>query len=173
MKYYSLKKILTKNARYNMIFGERSNGKTYSVQEYALKKYLEDGSQLAVIRRWREDFRGKRGAQYFENLSCNGKGQNIIKELTNGLFDRIEYYASKWYLAYFDDYGIELEKFIGTGPNDGQRSSELFRYVKEGLMVNPYITDVTALQVTQEHKKITMVIHLETVYGEVEMGIEV
>lgn len=40
-------------------------------------------------------------------------------------------------------------------------------------MVNPYITDVTALQVTQEHKKITMVIHLETVYGEVEMGIEV
>lgn len=33
------------------------------------------------------------------------------------------------YLAYFDDYGIELEKFIGTGPNDGQRSSELFRYV--------------------------------------------
>lgn len=77
------------------------------------------------------------------------------------------------YLAYFDDYGIELEKFIGTGPNDGQRSSELFRYVKEGLMVNPYITDVTALQVTQEHKKITMVIHLETVYGEVEMGIEV
>lgn len=83
---------------------------------------------------------------------------------------RVERYR---YLAYFDDYGIELEKFIGTGPNDGQRSSELFRYVKEGLMVNPYITDVTALQVTQEHKKITMVIQLETVYGEVEMGIEV
>lgn len=40
-------------------------------------------------------------------------------------------------------------------------------------MVNPYITDVTALKVTQEHKKITMVIHLETVYGKVEMGIEV
>lgn len=109
MKYYSLKKILTKNARYNMVFGERSNGKTYSVQEYALKKYLADGSQLAVIRRWREDFRGKRGQQYFENLSCNGKGQNIIKELTNGLFDRIEYYASKWYLAYFDE---ETQKVI-------------------------------------------------------------
>lgn len=96
-------------------------------------------------------------------------GKEAIKVWVLHVF-RCERYR---YLAYFDDYGIELEKFIGTGPNDGQRSSELFRYVKEGLMVNPYITDVTALQVTQEHKKITMVIHLETVYGEVEMGIEV
>lgn len=77
------------------------------------------------------------------------------------------------YLAYFDDYGLELERFIGTGPNDGQRRTELFHYVKEGLMVNPYITNVTALKVNQEHKKVIMEIHLETVYGEVAMGIEV
>ena len=31
MHYYSLQKILKKNAVYNVIFGERSNGKTYSV----------------------------------------------------------------------------------------------------------------------------------------------
>ena len=77
----------------------------------------------------------------------------------------------KKYYAEFK--GTDVSAVEGTFSNDGQRSSELFRYVKEGLMVNPYITDVTALQVTREHKKITMVIHLETVYGEVEMGIEV
>ena len=39
-KYYSLKKILSKNADYNLIIGERSNGKTYATLLYALKQYL-------------------------------------------------------------------------------------------------------------------------------------
>lgn len=77
------------------------------------------------------------------------------------------------YLAYFDDYGIELEPFVGTGPNDKERSSELFRYVKEGLLVNPYILDVTALSTLLDHKKITMTLQLETVYGTTSVGIEV
>ena len=33
MKYYSLKKIKEKNADYNLIIGERSNGKTYSCKK--------------------------------------------------------------------------------------------------------------------------------------------
>ena len=77
------------------------------------------------------------------------------------------------YLAYFDDYGIELEPFVGTGPNDHERSSELFRYVKEGLLVNPYILDVTALSTQLDHKKIIMTLQLETVYGTTSVGIEV
>ena len=77
------------------------------------------------------------------------------------------------YLAYFDDYGIELEPFVGTGPNDQERSSELFRYIKEGLLVNPYILDVTALSTQLDHKKITMTLQLETVYGTTSVGIEV
>ncbi|WP_293997864.1 DUF2634 domain-containing protein [uncultured Megasphaera sp.] len=77
------------------------------------------------------------------------------------------------YLAYFDDYGIELEPFVGTGPNDTERSSELFQFVKEGLLVNPYILDVTALSTKLDHKKITMTLQLETVYGSSSIGIEV
>lgn len=77
------------------------------------------------------------------------------------------------YLAYFDDYGIELEPFVGTGPNDHERSSELFRYVKEGLLVNPYILDVTALSTELDHKRIIMTLQLETVYGATSVGIEV
>lgn len=83
---------------------------------------------------------------------------------------RVERYR---YLAYFDDYGIELEPFVGTGPNDSERSSELFQYVKEGLLVNPYILDVTALSTKLDYKKITMTLHLETVYGSTSIGIEV
>ena len=37
MKFYSLDRILQKHAQYNVIFGERSNGKTYAVEKYALE----------------------------------------------------------------------------------------------------------------------------------------
>lgn len=77
------------------------------------------------------------------------------------------------YLAYFDDYGIELEPFVGTGPNDSQRASELYQYIKEGLLVNPYILDVIAISTEQVHKKIKMKLQLATVYGSTSVGIEV
>lgn len=77
------------------------------------------------------------------------------------------------YLAYFDDYGIELEPFVGTGPNDKERSSELYQYVNEGMLVNPYIVDVIALSTELDHKKITMTLNLETVYGSTSVRIEV
>lgn len=36
LKYYSLDNILKKNCVYNVIFGERSNGKTYAVLKLSL-----------------------------------------------------------------------------------------------------------------------------------------
>lgn len=60
-KYYSLKNILSKNADYNIIIGERSNGKTYSVLEYILKKALKDINDKSVyLRRLKEDITIKR-----------------------------------------------------------------------------------------------------------------
>lgn len=105
IKYYSLKNILEKKARYNVIFGERSNGKTYAVLEYGLKKYVENGEELAIIRRWKEDFRGKRGQTMFNALVENGR----VKELTEGKYDNVYYYSGKWYLATFDE---KLQKVI-------------------------------------------------------------
>ena len=112
MKYYSLSNILKKNCRYNMVFGERSNGKTYSVLDHAVQKFFKTGEQIAVIRRWREDFKGKRGAAYFDNLVYNGNGENKIKEYSKGKYDHVVYLSGRWYMAYYDD---ELEKNI-TAP---------------------------------------------------------
>lgn len=103
MKYFSLEDIKKKNARYNIIFSERSNGKTYAVLLEGLKKYLKDGSQLAIIRRFREDFKGKRGRFLFDTLIENGKGENMIKKLSNGKFDGCMYYAGCWYLTTYDE----------------------------------------------------------------------
>lgn len=77
------------------------------------------------------------------------------------------------YLAYFDDYGAELEHFIGKVPNDGTEASKLFGYIEEAILVNPYIISVDNLNVAQDHKKITLNIGLTTVYGKYTLGIEV
>lgn len=98
-KYYSLKNILSRNAKYNIIFGERSNGKTYSVKEYALEKYIKTGEQLAIVRRWNDDFKGKRGSQMFDDICENG----VVSRLTGGEWTGIYYYGSRWYLCRFED----------------------------------------------------------------------
>lgn len=95
VKYYSLNKILSKNADYNIIFGERSNGKTYAALLYAIMEYVKNGKQTAYLRRWKEDLRGKRGESLFANHVANG----IVSKLTNGKFNEIVYTSSKWYFA--------------------------------------------------------------------------
>ena len=61
-KFYTLDRIKKKKAVYNVIIGERSNGKTYAVLLEGLKTYLKTGGQIAYIRRWKEDITGKRAS---------------------------------------------------------------------------------------------------------------
>ena len=106
-QFYSLNRILSKNAKYNIIFGERSNGKTYAVQSYALENYFNNGGQCAVVRRWREDFKGKNGREYFKPLVENG----VLRKLSNGEYTDITYYSGAWFLCKYDD---EQEKNVRT-----------------------------------------------------------
>lgn len=101
-KYYTLKNILPYKAKYNVIFGERSNGKTYAVLYHSLEQYFKNGSELAIIRRYSEDFKGKRGASVFKNLICNDDGVNSIEKLSRGEWNSVMYYSSRWYLQKVD-----------------------------------------------------------------------
>lgn len=98
-KYYSLKKILQKNAQYNIIYGARSNGKTYAAKEYGIREYWDRGAQMAYIRRQDTDFKGKRGAVLFDDISADGK----IEKITGGAWTSVYYYSSRWYLCRYED----------------------------------------------------------------------
>lgn len=126
LPFYSLKEIKKRNAQYNLIIGERSNGKTFAVQEEGLKNYVSTGKQMALIRRYDTDFTGKRGREMFKGIV----EENIVKELTHGEWTHIAYWSSCWYLARFDN---ELNKEV--------RSQDPFCY---GFALN-----------TQEHDKST------------------
>ena len=105
-KYYSLKNIKAKNAQYAVIFGERSNGKTYAVcAEEILENFVKsDGvEQGAIIRRFDDDFIGVTSARsMFNSLVFNGNGQNIIKEKTK-IYDGVEYYGGAYYMCVKDE----------------------------------------------------------------------
>lgn len=100
-KYYSLNAINRKNATYNVIFGERSNGKTYATLKQGVIDYIKNGGQMAYVRRWKEDITGRRASRLFSSLVENGE----IPKLTNDEFTGVHYWAGKWYLCKYDDSG--------------------------------------------------------------------
>ena len=105
-KYYTLNAILQYNADYNVIYGERSNGKTTAVLDYALDDHVKSGykNQLAIIRRWEEDYKGKNGQQMYESIVALG----WIKEKTKGKYNAVYYYSQRWYLCCYDANGNKV-----------------------------------------------------------------
>ena len=103
-EFYNLQPILAEQAHYNLIIGERSNGKTYSVLLYIVRLFAKCGYQGALLRRMQEDFVGKRGASLFNPLVDNGE----IEKATNGEYDNVYYYASRWYFCKY----VENEKGV-------------------------------------------------------------
>lgn len=95
-KYYSIRNIIHQvpDARYYVVFGERSNGKTYSVLDYAIERYFKTGEELAIIRRYKEDLKGKNGASVFKNLVVN----KVIEKYSKGQWNSVYYYSQRWYL---------------------------------------------------------------------------
>lgn len=112
MKYYSLNKINKKDATYNVIFGERSNGKTYATLKQALENYFNDGSQFAYIRRWSVDVQPKRMNNLFNAIIEDG----YLEKLSGGKFTAIFYRTGRFYLCTYNDHGKPIyneEDIIG------------------------------------------------------------
>lgn len=99
IKYYSLKRIKEIGGNYRIIIGERSNGKTYAVLKEICETFFATGKQGAVVRRWQDDFKGKRALQMFAPLVAD----NVIFKLSHGQWDRIDYRSGCWYPARYDE----------------------------------------------------------------------
>ena len=96
-KFYSLKKIDKMNARYNVIYGERSNGKTYAVLERALENAIKNKKAFAYLRRWDEDVKQGR----LEELFSPFFGEKLLN-MTVYRWDRVVVRARKFYFAKYD-----------------------------------------------------------------------
>lgn len=104
-RYYDIRHLLKDypNAHYYVVFGERSNGKTYSALSYALERYVKNGEQFAYVRRFGEDIRKKNLSNLFSGHVENG----FVSTVTNGLFNSVNYTTSKFYLENSTEESVE------------------------------------------------------------------
>lgn len=55
--YYNYNKILSYNALFNILIGERGVGKTYGAVKFVTKQFIKKGEQFAYIRRYKSDLK--------------------------------------------------------------------------------------------------------------------
>lgn len=90
IKWYRLDNILQYIAQYYVIIGERSNGKSYALNEYILDKFFKHGEQFVYVKRYDEDVKKKYMSEVFPPLE-----DYVLKTYNK----RIKFYQGQW-LAY-------------------------------------------------------------------------
>lgn len=94
-KYWSIQPILKTNADYNLIFGQRSNGKTFGCCGAGLTSYINNGARIAYVRRYAEEITPRN----IENLFL----PHPIDELTDGNYNGTVYRSHKFRLVKYDN----------------------------------------------------------------------
>ena len=94
--HYNMDKIDAVGARFNLIYGERSNGKSYQVKhKKAVEKYIKTGKRFILMRRLREEITTEKIEQYFQDVD--------VAKLTNGKYNCITLYRKSLYFSVYDN----------------------------------------------------------------------
>lgn len=105
---YNLDKIDSIGARFNIIFGERSNGKSYQLKhKKAVEKYIKTGRRFILMRRLREEITAEKIEQYFQDVD--------VPKLTNGKYNCIILYRKSLYLSNYDNETGKTKRFEKIG----------------------------------------------------------
>lgn len=96
-KYYDGTSVVETDSEYNVLFGERSNGKSYFVKEYCLTEYLEKGLKFIYLRRLDTEIKPRDIEGYFSDTP--------VRILTKKKYTFITSYRKALYLANLDENG--------------------------------------------------------------------
>ena len=100
--HYNIDTLDSYDALINIIYGERSNGKSYQVKhKKAIIPFIENKEKFILIRRLREEITTEKIERYFADID--------VSKLTNGEYNIIVYFRKELYLA---NYDIETNKTI-------------------------------------------------------------
>ena len=75
------------------------------------------------------------------------------------------------YPIYSWDYGCEINSLIGQNYTKGLTKSESERYIKEAILINPYIKDVKIIDINFSKDILSVSIQVDTIYGEVNVNV--
>ncbi len=123
-KFYRLNNINDTGAQYQILLGERSNGKSFAVKEKMLSEAYHERDffsneklqqyQFGYVRRWDADFTRGGFLDYFADYIEDDKGVKHLKEMTGGEYETVDYYRGRYYFANIDENGKTVKgKEIG------------------------------------------------------------
>lgn len=96
-------KLILLGTLYIMVYGERSNGKTFFALLCAMVRYFLYGEIFCIVRRWDEDFRPKSTSRLFGGL----QKMRLIQYLSGGEWSHVVCRSKMFYLAKFNEKGEE------------------------------------------------------------------
>lgn len=94
-KYYTLDNILKENCEYNILLGERSNGKSYAVKHYCIYDYLKTGNMFIYLRRYTVESKNMMVESYFDDVD--------VPKITKGKYQYISVYRGGIYFSFVDE----------------------------------------------------------------------
>ena len=77
------------------------------------------------------------------------------------------------YTAWSNDYGNELEQLLGGMSDQGILESRLKQYIRDALLVLPYITAVDGFSVSKQGSRVEAAFTVHTIYDEFTQKLEV
>lgn len=90
--YYNIDNIDKLNCTYNLIFGEKSNGKSYQIKtKKMLEKYIKTGRRFILMRRWEIDLKNNWVESYFSNID--------IQKLTDNKYNTVVKFKNEIFFA--------------------------------------------------------------------------
>jgi hypothetical protein len=106
--HYNIDRIDKEDATYNLIYGEKSNGKSYQVKhKKAVEHYLETGNRFILLRRWQEDISSLWIEQYFADVD--------VSRLTNNKYNCITAYRKALYFSVYDPETGKTKRYEKIG----------------------------------------------------------
>lgn len=108
IKHYNIDKLVSYNADINILFGERSSGKSWQAKhKRGLLNYLETGKRFILMRRFREEITNEKIEKYFDDVDVEG--------ITEGKYNCITTYRKGIFLSNFssDTFKVTRGEKIG------------------------------------------------------------
>lgn len=94
LKYFNKKPILALGAEYNIIYGERSNGKTYAALETGLEDFFNGLGFLVYVRRYADEVQPAYMKTLFSPFD--------IEKMSNGKYNHISYRGKQFDIGTYD-----------------------------------------------------------------------
>ena len=98
IKHYNMDNLISQNCDFNIMFGERSNGKSYQLKhKRMILNYLKTGNRFILLRRFKEEITASNIEQYFQDVD--------VHSITDGKYNTISIWRKQIFLSNYNESG--------------------------------------------------------------------